>query len=128
MPHRARPLHPPRRHTHLRQEVQGALQLLQRAIVGRGAFLPKASAAPPTQRAGLVVASYNVHRCVGMDKRFDPGRVAALRQAGARVITAAHDLPFAAAVELGSLSAAQFHPEKSGDTGFALLRNWVAGL
>ena len=52
----------------------------------------------------------------------------ALHDAGARVTTAAHDLPFAAAVELGSLSAAQFHPEKSGDTGYALLRNWVAGL
>jgi glutamine amidotransferase len=52
----------------------------------------------------------------------------ALHAAGARVTTAAHDLPFAAAVELGSLSAAQFHPEKSGDTGYVLLRNWVAGL
>ena len=41
----------------------------------------------------------------------------ALHAAGARVITASHDLPFAAAVELGSLSAAQFHPEKSGDAG-----------
>ncbi|HEU4349971.1 MAG TPA: imidazole glycerol phosphate synthase subunit HisH [Actinoplanes sp.] len=51
-----------------------------------------------------------------------------LHAAGARVITASHDRPFAAAVELGPLSAAQFHPEKSGDTGFALLRNWVAGL
>jgi imidazole glycerol-phosphate synthase subunit HisH len=51
-----------------------------------------------------------------------------LRRAGARVTTASHDLPFAAAVEQGSLSAAQFHPEKSADTGFALLRNWVAGL
>jgi glutamine amidotransferase len=54
--------------------------------------------------------------------------LAALHAAGARVITARHDLPFAAAVELGPLSAAQFHPEKSGDTGFALLRNWVARL
>ena len=52
----------------------------------------------------------------------------ALRAAGARVTTASHDAPFAAAVELGALSAAQFHPEKSGDTGYALLRNWVAGL
>jgi glutamine amidotransferase len=52
----------------------------------------------------------------------------ALHDAGARVITATHDLPFAAAVELGPLSAAQFHPEKSGDTGYALLRNWVTGL
>jgi len=54
--------------------------------------------------------------------------LAALHRAGARVTTASHDLPFAAAVELGSLSAAQFHPEKSGEAGYALLRNWVAGL
>jgi len=52
----------------------------------------------------------------------------ALLRAGARVTTASHDLPFAAAVELGPLSAAQFHPEKSADAGYALLRNWVAGL
>lgn len=51
-----------------------------------------------------------------------------LRDAGAEVTTASHDRPFAAAVELGSLSAAQFHPEKSGDAGYGLLRNWVAGL
>jgi glutamine amidotransferase len=54
--------------------------------------------------------------------------LAVLHRAGARVTTASHDLPFAAAVELGSLSAAQFHPEKSGEAGYALLRNWVAGL
>ncbi|MGK5684557.1 imidazole glycerol phosphate synthase subunit HisH [Actinoplanes sp. URMC 104] len=52
----------------------------------------------------------------------------ALHQAGAKVTTASHDRPFAAAVELGPLSAAQFHPEKSGDAGYGLLRNWVAGL
>ena len=52
----------------------------------------------------------------------------ALHDAGARVITAAHDLPFAAAVEHGSLTAAQFHPEKSGDAGYALLNNWVNSL
>jgi len=47
---------------------------------------------------------------------------------GATVTTADHDEPFAAAVELGSLWATQFHPEKSGDAGYALLRNWVTGL
>jgi glutamine amidotransferase len=35
---------------------------------------------------------------------------------------------FVAAVENGPLSATQFHPEKSGDAGAALLRNWVQGL
>jgi glutamine amidotransferase len=35
---------------------------------------------------------------------------------------------FIATVENGPLSATQFHPEKSGDAGMALLRNWVATL
>ena len=35
---------------------------------------------------------------------------------------------FVAAVENGPLSATQFHPEKSGDAGAALLRNWVQTL
>ncbi len=35
---------------------------------------------------------------------------------------------FVAAVENGPLCATQFHPEKSGDAGAALLGNWVAGL
>ncbi len=47
---------------------------------------------------------------------------------GALVTTASHDQPFAAVVEAGALSAAQFHPEKSADSGFALLKNWVATL
>jgi imidazole glycerol-phosphate synthase subunit HisH len=35
---------------------------------------------------------------------------------------------FVAAVENGPLSATQFHPEKSGDAGAMLLRNWVKAL
>jgi len=35
---------------------------------------------------------------------------------------------FVAAVENGPLSATQFHPEKSGDAGARLLRNWVQKL
>lgn len=35
---------------------------------------------------------------------------------------------FVAAVENGPLWATQFHPEKSGDAGAVLLRNWVATL
>ncbi len=35
---------------------------------------------------------------------------------------------FVAAVENGPLTATQFHPEKSGDAGAVLLRNWVNTL
>jgi glutamine amidotransferase len=35
---------------------------------------------------------------------------------------------FVAAVENGPLCATQFHPEKSGDAGARLLRNWVDSL
>ncbi|WP_107655232.1 imidazole glycerol phosphate synthase subunit HisH [Nocardia suismassiliense] len=41
---------------------------------------------------------------------------------------AEHGVPFLAAVENGALSATQFHPEKSGDAGAQLLRNWVQAL
>jgi imidazole glycerol-phosphate synthase subunit HisH len=41
---------------------------------------------------------------------------------------ATHHVPFLAAVEDGSLAATQFHPEKSGDAGAALLSNWVRAL
>ncbi|OBJ64430.1 imidazole glycerol phosphate synthase subunit HisH [Mycobacterium asiaticum] len=41
---------------------------------------------------------------------------------------ATHQVPFLAAVEDGPLSATQFHPEKSGDAGALILRNWVEGL
>ncbi|MGW2541052.1 imidazole glycerol phosphate synthase subunit HisH [Kitasatospora sp. NPDC001574] len=39
-----------------------------------------------------------------------------------------HGEPFVAAVENGPLWATQFHPEKSGDAGAALLTNWVSTL
>jgi imidazole glycerol-phosphate synthase subunit HisH len=62
-----------------------------------------------------------------------------LAAAGARISWAEHGERFAAAVEGASrgqgrwagggiLSATQFHPEKSGDAGGALLRNWLGTL
>ncbi|QII06076.1 imidazole glycerol phosphate synthase subunit HisH [Rhodococcoides fascians A25f] len=39
-----------------------------------------------------------------------------------------HGGRFLAAVENGALSATQFHPEKSGDAGAALLENWVRSV
>ena len=53
---------------------------------------------------------------------------APLLAAGAQVTVTEHGEPFAAAVERGVVSATQFHPEKSGDTGAAVLSNWLATL
>lgn len=39
-----------------------------------------------------------------------------------------HGKPFIAAVENGPLSATQFHPEKSGEAGAKLLKNWLETL
>lgn len=44
------------------------------------------------------------------------------------VTWAEHGVPFVAAVENGPLMATQFHPEKSGDAGAALLKNWLGTL
>ncbi|MEV0703475.1 imidazole glycerol phosphate synthase subunit HisH [Saccharopolyspora sp. NPDC050389] len=44
------------------------------------------------------------------------------------VTWAEHGEPFVAAVENGPLTATQFHPEKSGEAGARLLRNWLDGL
>jgi len=44
------------------------------------------------------------------------------------VTWAEHGVPFVAAVENGPLMATQFHPEKSGDAGAALLSNWLGAV
>jgi glutamine amidotransferase len=48
--------------------------------------------------------------------------------APAKLTWAEHGSRFLAAVENGPLCATQFHPEKSGEAGIRLLRNWVQSL
>ena len=55
----------------------------------------------------------------------DAGPLMAL---GGRLAVTEHGEPFAAAVEAGVVSATQFHPEKSGDAGAAVLANWLETL
>lgn len=50
------------------------------------------------------------------------------RLPSARVTWAKYGDRFVAAVENGPLTATQFHPEKSGDAGAHLLRNWTRTL
>jgi imidazole glycerol-phosphate synthase subunit HisH len=37
-----------------------------------------------------------------------------------------HGDTFAAIVQRGRIAGVQFHPEKSGDVGLRILRNWLA--
>jgi glutamine amidotransferase len=53
---------------------------------------------------------------------------APLQAAGAKLTVTEHGESFAAAVEQGVVSATQFHPEKSGDAGAQVLRNWLGSL
>ena len=50
------------------------------------------------------------------------------RVAPPRCAWSTHGSTFLAAVENGPLMATQFHPEKSGDAGAALLANWLETL
>ena len=68
---------------------------------------------------------YFVHSYGVQEWNFD---VIQPRMTAPLVTWSEHGAPFIAAVENGPLCATQFHPEKSGDAGARLLRNWVDGL
>jgi glutamine amidotransferase len=58
----------------------------------------------------------------------DTGRLAAPRVTWSEAGESEDADRFVAAVENGPLCATQFHPEKSGEAGLQLLRNWVQTL
>jgi imidazole glycerol-phosphate synthase subunit HisH len=66
---------------------------------------------------------YFVHSYAVRHWEMPPGRFAP-----PLVTWAEHGERFVAAVENGPLSATQFHPEKSGDAGAQILRNWLSAL
>jgi glutamine amidotransferase len=76
---------------------------------------PRASAAEPGSRPRVTVAEPGSHPRVTVT---GPG-------SHPRVTVTEHGEAFAAAVEDGLVSATQFHPEKSGDAGAEVLRNWL---
>jgi imidazole glycerol phosphate synthase glutamine amidotransferase subunit len=53
---------------------------------------------------------------------------AALASAPYTVAACDHGFPFAAVIECNNLAAVQFHPEKSGETGAQMLRNFVESV
>lgn len=68
---------------------------------------------------------YFVHSYAVQNWSFD---VTTPKMSQPKVTWSHHGADFIAAVENGPLSAAQFHPEKSGDAGMQLLRNWTTSL
>jgi glutamine amidotransferase len=62
------------------------------------------------------------------DARFYFVHSYAAHDAAGAVSWSEHGERFVAAVESGPVSATQFHPEKSGDAGAALLENWLRAL
>lgn len=65
----------------------------------------------------------------GTDRFYFVHSYAATPVAGQGIVALTeHGAPFVAAIEHGVLAATQFHPEKSGDAGAVLLRNWVQTL
>ncbi len=105
----------------------GAAELLPAAVVPHMGWNTVQTVSGTSLFAGVederfyFVHSYAVQRWQLSPARPDPGRQA-------RVTWAEHGARFVAAVEQGALSATQFHPEKSGDAGGRLLRNWLATL
>jgi glutamine amidotransferase len=67
---------------------------------------------------------YFVHSYAALALPLSPD----VRLAAPLLTWASHGGPFLAAVENGPLMATQFHPEKSGDAGAALLANWLGTL
>ena len=53
---------------------------------------------------------------------------AAKEKVGTAQAWSTHGERFLAAAEDGAICATQFHPEKSGDAGLALIKNWVEML
>ena len=47
---------------------------------------------------------------------------------GDTVAVTEHGEPFAAIVQRGHIAGVQFHPEKSGEVGLQILRNWLSGV
>ena len=44
----------------------------------------------------------------------------------ATVAITTYGVPFAAALQDGRVAGVQFHPEKSGEVGLTILKNWLA--
>lgn len=111
----------------------GTVELLQAPVVPNMGWAPVEVPPSSTLFDGLADERfYFVHsyaaRAFVLGVTEDTGRFAPPLVTWSEAGPAGHSDRFVAAVENGPLSATQFHPEKSGEAGLHLLRNWVATL
>ncbi len=102
----------------------GAVERLRADILPHMGWNEVTAAPGSTLFAGMSAGTrfYFVHSFAVRDWEPDASETPSL------VTWAEHGEPFVAAVESGALSATQFHPEKSGEAGAQLLRNWLGEL
>lgn len=111
----------------------GTVEKLQAPVVPNMGWAPVEVPAESKIFAGIedehfyFVHSYGA-RVFPLGTTEDTGRFKAPLVAWSTAGTADAGDKFVAAVENGPLTATQFHPEKSGEAGLQLLRNWVATL
>ncbi|MDN3351014.1 imidazole glycerol phosphate synthase subunit HisH [Actinomadura sp. DC4] len=106
-------------------EWPGAVERLNAPILPHMGWNTVEAPAESVLFAGLPAETrfYFVHSYAARSWELGPGRFTA-----PLVTWAEHGERFVAAVENGSLCATQFHPEKSGDAGAEVLKNWLSTL
>ena len=114
-------------------EWPGTVELLDAPVVPNMGWAPVEAPSNSTLFQGIAherfyfVHSYGA-RAFPLGTTEDTGRFTAPLVTWSRAGTKEHSDRFVAAVENGALTATQFHPEKSGEAGLALLKNWVVTL
>jgi glutamine amidotransferase len=106
-------------------EWPGAVERLHAPILPHMGWNTVDAPAGSVLFAGLTPETrfYFVHSYAARTWELEPGRFEA-----PLVTWAEHGERFVAAVENGPLCATQFHPEKSGDAGAEVLKNWLSTL
>jgi len=109
-------------------EWPGTVTKLRAPVVPHMGWSPVEATPDSVLFAGLDAARfYFVHSYAVQEWTMAPP-TGPFAQIAPRIAWADHGGRFVAAVENGPLSATQFHPEKSGDVGLALLERWVRSL
>ncbi|MFT0847062.1 imidazole glycerol phosphate synthase subunit HisH [Actinomycetaceae bacterium L2_0104] len=107
-------------------EWPGSVDLLPARIVPHMGWSPVDVAAGSELFHGIEDERFYFVHSYGVQS--DPAEALATSPQPPLVTFAEHGVRFVAAVENGPLKATQFHPEKSGDAGAELLKNWLGTL